>query len=86
MARGTMIQWIQTSRLSISDLLLEEVLDGLETQKQKLVDNLLVRIRFIIEMIRWTGLALTCSSRRSLMASSAWRRECTFENPACLRV
>mmetsp|Transcript_42792 Transcript_42792/g.101827 ORF Transcript_42792/g.101827 Transcript_42792/m.101827 type:complete len:284 (-) Transcript_42792:483-1334(-) len=27
----------------------------------------------------------TCSSRRSLMASSACRRECTFENPACPR-
>ena len=63
----TMLKWIRTSKsfkelslLGDVDVVLLGVLrhrDPLALEREFFIDNLLVRIHFIIEMIWWTGLA-----------------------------
>jgi len=59
----TMIKWVRTSRLTINNSRLamvesdRRIFRTLPAEREFFIDNLLVRIHFIIVMIRWTGLA-----------------------------
>ena len=52
------ICWLGTVRVYAGwTLARREVWDALRLERELFIDNLLVRIHFITEMIRWTGLA-----------------------------